>query len=120
MTAGSRIIPDTGRLAKEGQTPDFFEQQFFLKWSHAPSAAVVTRPHSRLDARPALSHKRTVPLPPGSTQDGMTAVTVVAKDADDLPVSWTVLVHVVAVEGYTVEEQAWGGDELGCARGFGG
>ncbi|MGM0490258.1 MAG: hypothetical protein ACQESR_26320, partial [Planctomycetota bacterium] len=29
-------------------------------------------------------------------------------DADGLPVAWTVLVHVVAVEGYEVEEQAWG------------
>ncbi|MFO7906711.1 MAG: hypothetical protein R6U98_28910, partial [Pirellulaceae bacterium] len=50
----------------------------------------------------------TLTVPTGSTADGMTAVNVVGKDADGLPVAWTVLVHVVAVEGYEVEEQAWG------------
>ncbi|GAB6188023.1 hypothetical protein [Thermopirellula anaerolimosa] len=50
----------------------------------------------------------TISVPQGSTSAGLTAVTVVGKDADGLPVAWTVLVHVVAVEGYTVEEQAWG------------
>ncbi len=50
----------------------------------------------------------TVSVPEGSTADGMTAVTVVGYDRDKLPVAWTVVVHVVAVEGYTVEEQAWG------------
>ncbi len=50
----------------------------------------------------------TISVPEDSTDDGLTAVTVVGKNADGLPVSWTVLVHVVAVEGYTVEEQAWG------------
>ncbi len=35
-------------------------------------------------------------------------MTVVSKNTAGLPVSWTVLVHVVAVEGYTVREQAWG------------
>jgi hypothetical protein len=50
----------------------------------------------------------TISVPDGSTADGLTAVTVVSKNAAGLPVSWTVLVHVVAVEGYTVQEQAWG------------
>jgi hypothetical protein len=50
----------------------------------------------------------TISVPDGSTADGLTAVTVVSKNTDGLPVSWTVLVHVVAVEGYTVQEQAWG------------
>jgi len=50
----------------------------------------------------------TISVPQGSTAAGLTAVTVVGKDAEGLPVAWTVLVHVVAVEGYTVEEQAWG------------
>jgi hypothetical protein len=50
----------------------------------------------------------TISVPDGSTADGLTAVTVVSKNTDGMPVSWTVLVHVVAVEGYTVQEQAWG------------
>jgi len=50
----------------------------------------------------------TISVPQDSTAAGLTAVTVVGKDAEGLPVAWTVLVHVVAVEGYTVEEQAWG------------
>jgi hypothetical protein len=50
----------------------------------------------------------TISVPDSSTADGLTAVTVVSKNTDGLPVSWTVLVHVVAVEGYTVQEQAWG------------
>ncbi len=48
--------------------------------------------------RPRLKQRATdttTRLPDGSTADG-------------LPVSWTVLMHVVAVEGYTVQEQAWG------------
>ena len=50
----------------------------------------------------------TISVPEDSTAAGLTAVSVVSTNADGLPVSWTVLVHVVSVDGYTVEEQAWG------------
>ena len=47
--------------------------------------------------------------------DGMTAVTIVGYDADGLPISWTVTIHVVAVTGYIVEEMSWGEQQWGRA-----
>jgi hypothetical protein len=69
----------------------------------APSGA-----DALITASLASSSTLTVSVAEASTADGMTAVTVVGYDRDKLPVAWTVVVHVVAVEGYTVEEQAWG------------
>lgn len=39
---------------------------------------------------------------------GTPAAFLTVRPLADVPVAWTVLVHVVAEEGYTVEEQVWG------------